>query len=259
MRSLPPKVSDLNHTSSNGNLPHGTVAVVVVAAGSGTRLGASLPKALVELDGQSLIDHVINRVASMASSVELVVVAPQEVVEQLSTELKAIGSIENLRVVAGGESRHESVSAGLQVVSEGVRIVLVHDAARALTPAAQFDAVVTAIDAGAQVAIPGLDVVDTVKRVELQSGEVLVRGTVERQDLRLVQTPQGFDRSVIVELHKNAGDSSPTDDAGLAEAADVPVVVVPGLPEAFKITTPEDLVFAEFVLKRQSENPEGSL
>jgi 2-C-methyl-D-erythritol 4-phosphate cytidylyltransferase len=147
-------------------------------------------------------------------------------------------------VVAGGAERQHSVAAALAVVPEEVGIVLVHDAARALTPPELIESVAAAVRSGRPAVIPVLPVVDTIKEVG-PAGEVL--GTVDRSVLRSVQTPQGFSRAVLAAAHA-AGLGAHTDDAGMVEKAGVPVTCVPGAELALKITRPLDLVIAEALL-----------
>ena len=128
--------------------------------------------------------------------------------------------------------------------------MLVHDAARPLAPSELVDVVAAAVLAGHPAVVPGLAVTDTVKRVSSASASTLVEPVIEtiaRADLRAIQTPQGFDRAVLARAHA-AADGLATDDAGLVERLGLPVVVVAGSLEAFKITTPIDLLLAEAVL-----------
>jgi 2-C-methyl-D-erythritol 4-phosphate cytidylyltransferase len=151
-------------------------------------------------------------------------------------------------VVVGGATRTESVRVALAAVDalDTVDVVLVHDAARALTPPSVFMAVVDAVMAGHPAVIPVLPLVDTVKQVDA-GGRVVA--TVDRSTLRSVQTPQGFTPGLLRRAHAAGGDL--TDDAGLVEAMGEPVHTVPGDPLAFKITTAFDLVLAEAVLSRR--------
>jgi 2-C-methyl-D-erythritol 4-phosphate cytidylyltransferase len=217
----------------------GDVAVLVVAAGLGVRLGAGRPKALRPLAGQPLLVHAVRRVAAARSVGCVVVAAPP-------SEVVAVGELvgPGVLVVAGGPTRQASVAAALAGVPDRYEIVLVHDAARALAPTALMEAVAGAVRDGADAVIPVLPVVDTVKEVAA-SGTVV--GTVDRSVLRAVQTPQGFRRAVLVAAHRAAGDEH-TDDAGLVEKLGVPVQTVPGDEAAFKITRPVDLMFAEALL-----------
>ncbi|MET0418626.1 MAG: 2-C-methyl-D-erythritol 4-phosphate cytidylyltransferase, partial [Actinoplanes sp.] len=147
-------------------------------------------------------------------------------------------------VVAGGAERQESVALALAEVPADVAIVLVHDAARALTPPELVESVAAAVRDGRPAVIPVLPVVDTIK--EVGPGETVL-GTVDRAVLRSVQTPQGVRREVLVAVHAAAADPL-TDDAGLVEKAGLPVTCVPGSELAMKITRPLDLILAEALL-----------
>jgi 2-C-methyl-D-erythritol 4-phosphate cytidylyltransferase len=219
----------------------GDVAVLVPAAGSGVRMGPGAPKALRDLAGVPLLVHAIRRVAA-APSTGLIVVAAPPAGEDLVTRMLA--GIPNVVVVAGGVTRQGSVAAALAAVPTEFDLILVHDAARALTPFGLFESVATALRSGASAVIPALPVVDTIKRVG-DAGEVLA--TVDRAPLRAVQTPQGFRREILVAAHARAVDTH-TDDAGMVEAMGVRVDTVPGSDHAFKITRPFDLVIAEALL-----------
>jgi 2-C-methyl-D-erythritol 4-phosphate cytidylyltransferase len=155
----------------------------------------------------------------------------------------------SLAVVAGGETRQESVALALLTIADDVDVVLVHDAARPLVPSSLVDAVVSAVRSGADAVVPGIGVSDTIKTVD-EAGRVI--GTLDRGQMRAVQTPQGFRRSVLAAAHAAADPSLPaTDDAGLVEAIGRTVLVIAGDEEAFKVTRPLDLVLAEAVLARR--------
>jgi len=151
-------------------------------------------------------------------------------------------------VVAGGATRQESVRLALAALPSDVEVVLVHDAARPLVPAELVDAVAAAVLQGADAVVPALPVVETIKEVD---GSSLVRLTLERARLRAVQTPQGFRRSVLEQAHAAAPGGDATDDAGLVERLGVPVRVVAGAEEAFKVTRPLDLLLAEALIGSQ--------
>ncbi|KKJ98024.1 2-C-methyl-D-erythritol 4-phosphate cytidylyltransferase [Micromonospora sp. HK10] len=221
--------------------PRGDVAVLVPAAGAGVRLGPGAPKALRPLAGEPLLVHAVRRVAVAASVHTIVVAAPAADVEAVRALLAPVAPV---TVVPGGAERQASVAAALAAVPAGPEIVLVHDAARALTPPALVESVAAAVRAGHDAVIPALPVVDTIKEVD--TGE-RVLGTVDRSALRAVQTPQGFRRSVLAAAHEAAGDPL-TDDAGLVEKQGVPVFCVPGSELALKITRPFDLALAEYLL-----------
>lgn len=213
------------------------VGVIVVAAGSGTRLGAGAPKAFVGIDGSSILRHALQSVFA-APQAQVVIVAPAgREGDALSEALATAGARRDLVSVAvGGETRQASVAAGLAALWADVEVVLVHDAARALTPPEVFERVIAAIDAGADGAIPVLPVIDTIKRV---SGDEIV-AAVDRAELAAAQTPQGFRREVLDAAYAAAA-ADFTDDAALVAEAGHAVAAVAGHPLAFKITTAADL------------------
>ena len=223
-----------------------TTAIIVVAAGSGTRLGAGAPKALVDIDGRSVLRHALDGVFA-AAEMQVVVVAPAGREREMDAEIAAAAGARRVyaSVVTGGETRQQSVAAGLAALSDDVEVVLVHDAARALTPPAQIDAVAAAVSAEAGV-IPALAVIDTLKQVE---GDAVV-AAVDRSVLAAAQTPQGFPKRALVEAYaqaKQAGEEH-TDDAALFAAAGGAVRRIAGSERAFKITTPADLERARMLL-----------
>ncbi|MGZ8804535.1 MAG: 2-C-methyl-D-erythritol 4-phosphate cytidylyltransferase [Microbacterium sp.] len=213
------------------------IAVIVVAAGSGTRLGANAPKAFVGIDDHTMLRHALGRVFD-GPHAQVVVVAPAgREGDALTDALAAAGDRRDLvSVVAGGPSRQASVAAGLDALWGDIEVVLVHDAARALTPAEVFARVIAAVDAGDAGAIPALPVIDTIKRVD---GTRIV-AAVDRAELSAAQTPQGFRRDILDAAYR-AADREYTDDAALVAAAGHDVSIVEGDALAFKITTPADL------------------
>ena len=221
------------------------VAVIVVAAGSGTRLGAGMPKAFVHLAGRPMLAHTLTRVFGIAEPVQVIVVAPSEHAEDAGhlLQLAAGGSEALVAVVAGGATRQQSVENGFAALDPSVSTVLVHDAARALTPSGQFDRIIAVVRASGDGVVPGLPVADTVKRV----AEGIAIETVDRSHLSAVQTPQGFPRPILERAYAEAGHEA-TDDAGLVAAIGHPVRIVPGEELAFKITTAWDLNRAELLL-----------
>ena len=224
------------------------LAVVIVAAGNGTRLGAELPKAFVALGGSTLLERSVHAVAGMSEPAQVVVVAPSELVAEAG-ELAAGAFGAAVTVVSGGSTRQQSVASGIAALDASVDVVLVHDAARALTPSSLFDDVVAAVDARGHGVVPGLPVSDTIKRVGAD-GEI--HETVDRTVLSAVQTPQGFPRADLAAAYA-AALSDETDDAGLVAASGRAVSVIPGDARAFKITTPWDLRRAEELVSGLSQ------
>jgi 2-C-methyl-D-erythritol 4-phosphate cytidylyltransferase len=233
-----------------------TVAAIVPAAGRGERLGPGQPKALREIGGMPMLVHAVRSLSRARLVEQVVVAAPPDGVSQVRALLLSYDVGAEVTVVAGGAERQHSVALALAALPAEVDVVLVHDAARPLAPSELADAVAAAVIAGHPAVVPGLPIADTVKRVAADAvadrpdaGEPVL-ATVDRHDLRSIQTPQGFARAVLAAAHEHATEVA-TDDAGLVERLGVPVVVVQGSPEAFKITRPLDLLLAEAVLAQR--------
>ncbi|BCI55471.1 2-C-methyl-D-erythritol 4-phosphate cytidylyltransferase [Mycolicibacterium litorale] len=216
-----------------------TTVAVVPAAGSGQRLAAGAPKAFVNLAGRPMLERAIAGLRESGVVDSIVVAVPPS----RSDEAKLVFGGDAV-IVTGGADRTESVSLALSAVGDA-DFVLVHDAARALTPPSLVVRVVRALEAGHSAVVPALPVADTIKAVDA-NGAVL--GTPERAGLRAVQTPQGFHIDVLRRAYARAGEGGFTDDASMVEQAGGQVQVVDGDPLAFKITTPLDLVLAEAIL-----------
>lgn len=229
-----------------------TVAVILVAAGSGTRLGRTEPKALVPLGDSTILGVALDAVLGMRETPHVVVVAPSDRVAEVRDRYApaAAAASAPLDVVPGADSRQGSVEAGLAVLPRIVDTVLVHDAARPLTPSLVFDEVAAAVRSRGHGIVPGLPVVDTIKRI---AGGHIVE-TVDRSTLAAVQTPQGFPREDLDAAFAAADPTYEyTDDAAIAAAAGLTVDLVPGDARAFKITVPEDLRRAEQQLRDERE------
>lgn len=282
--------------------------VVLTAAGSGSRLGATVPKALVSVDDKTILGLALERIAG-SDHVQGVVVTCTPGYEKDFERVvsRSLGSDVPWMVVPGGTSRQGSVYEALKAIvlyfdvarrnarelSPGQAVgatvdaaspilresahadaepveeadrspgfggpaadlpVLVHDAARCLTPTELFDSVIEAVYSGASAVIPVMPVVDTIKAVDPATG--IVRSTLDRTTLRTVQTPQGFRWEPLYQAHvaeasRGASETdAATDDAGLLEARGVPVLTVPGDPKAFKVTVAADLVGLKRSLKK---------
>jgi 2-C-methyl-D-erythritol 4-phosphate cytidylyltransferase len=221
------------------------VAAIIPAAGSGVRLGADIPKAFLELGGLSLLTRSALTMSTVADI--LIIAAPVDGLDEASAQVAQVDA--EIHIVAGGEHRQESVANALRMVPDDVSIVLVHDAARPLVPIEVTQNVVAAIRGGAKAAIPVLPIVDTIKRVNNQG---IAIETVDRNQLRRVQTPQGFDRATLDLAYRNP-EVVATDDAGLMDALGIPVVTVAGDERSLKITTMADVQHALSLLEATSE------
>jgi len=218
------------------------VAVIIPAGGSGERLGAKIPKALVQLAGKTLIEHAVANMAPIAN--QIIVAAPAGYEEQFQNLL---GS--EVTVVTGGLTRTLSVKKALALVEKENNFILVHDAARALASTDLAMRVIDSLRAGEKAVIPGMPVVDTIKRVDADN---YVTKTPTRSKLRQIQTPQGFTRKLLQKAHTSPDDV--TDDAGLVEDRGVDVKVIAGEERALKITTMSDLAIAQSWLLTSVDN-----
>lgn len=228
------------------------VAAVVVAAGTGARLGGLEPKALREIRGRPLVWHaVVTLAAAMPAEAPLVqtlVVAPPDSVGAITDSLVDVPG--PLGVLPGGPTRQASVLAGLRVLDPAVTAVLVHDAARPFVTGQVVSRLLDALAAGDPAAVPGLPVRDTVKEVDA-SGVVV--STLDRAALRAIQTPQAFVLPLLLAAHDAARAAAvvdAVDDALLMERAGHRVRVVPGHEDTFKVTIPDDLARADQVAER---------
>ena len=223
----------------------GRVAAIIPAAGSGVRLGADVPKAFLALGGLSLLTRSALAMSTVADV--LIIAAPADGLDEAGLQLAQVDA--EIHIVAGGEHRQESVANALRMVPEDVSIVLVHDAARPLVPIEVTQNVVAAIRNGAKAVIPVLPLVDTIKRV---NNNGIAIETVDRNQLRRVQTPQGFDRATLDLAYQNP-EVVATDDAGLMDALGIAVLTVAGDERSLKITTISDVQRALSLLEVTGE------
>jgi len=219
------------------------VAAIVVAAGSGVRLGREVPKAAIEVAGVPMVTRSVQAMLSGGAD-KVVVVAPEAWLDKFTYFFASYA--DRVKVIPGGLIRQDSVRLGLAHIGSA-NIVLVHDAARPLVPPFVVDRVIEAVREGAPAVIPVVPQVDSLRRIR-RSWTV----AVDRSTFLRVQTPQGFDAEVLRKAHAGAGDKEYTDDATMCEAIDVPVMTVPGDGLAFKITDPMDLVLAEVIARGEA-------
>ncbi|MEZ0349928.1 2-C-methyl-D-erythritol 4-phosphate cytidylyltransferase [Mycobacterium sp. pR1184] len=219
----------------------GTVVAVVPAAGLGERLRAGIPKAFCELDGRTLLEWAVAGLLDSGVVSQVVAAVPADRVDQAK---QVLGS--QATVVAGGVGRTESVNLALSALPGEPDFVLVHDAARALTPPELIVRVVDMLRAGHGAVVPAMPLHDTIKAVDANG---VVLGTPERAGLRAVQTPQGFATELLLRAYQQAAGAVFTDDASMVEYVGGQVQVVDGDPLAFKITTPLDLLLAQAIVR----------
>lgn len=225
----------------------GEVVAIVPAAGSGERLAVGLPKAFYQLDGQTLIERAVDGLLDSGVVDTVVVAVPADRTDEARQILG-----HRAMIVAGGSNRTDTVNLALTVLSGTAEpeFVLVHDAARALTPPALVARVVEALRDGYAAVVPVLPLSDTIKAVDANG---VVLGTPERAGLRAVQTPQGFTTDLLLRSYQRGSLDLPAaeyaDDASLVEHIGGQVQVVDGDPLAFKITTKLDLLLAQAIVR----------
>ena len=217
-------------------------AAIIAGAGMGHRLGAEIPKALIQIQGITLLQRAFISLSKVVD--EIVITAPAGYEEQF----KAIVG-QSAEVITGGVLRSDSIRVALKALSPSVESVLIHDAARALASSALAARVLDELRTGQSAVIPVLKVIDTIKEIDRDG---FVRATPDRSSLVAAQTPQGFNRQVLERAHSASDDA--TDDAALVEAIGVKVKTIEGEASAFKITTKEDIGQALLLLSPIDRN-----
>ncbi len=225
------------------------VSVIVVAAGSGQRLGADVPKAFVQLGGVTLLARSLRIVAEVASASEVVITVPAGMEDAAREEVKRTGLTLPVKIIAGGAERQDSVRVALSFTSAESELVVIHDAARPFATPAMFQA---SLDEATRVggAIVAIPLADTLKRVDQER----ITETVPRAGLWQAQTPQAFQRPLLIDVHERAVRKRmvATDDADLVERMGGTVAVVNGSPLNLKITTADDLSLGEAIVASRS-------
>ncbi|MDR3524046.1 MAG: bifunctional 2-C-methyl-D-erythritol 4-phosphate cytidylyltransferase/2-C-methyl-D-erythritol 2,4-cyclodiphosphate synthase [Acetobacteraceae bacterium] len=221
------------------------IAALLVAAGTGSRFGAAIPKQYTTVAGEMVIRH-----AARALLRDGVIIQPVGDADAID---KALAGLPHRPPVAGGQTRQDSVRNGLEALADlGPDIVLVHDAARPVIPAGTLTNLVAALDKHGG-AIPAAPIADTLKR----GAEGLIVGTVSRDGLYRAQTPQAFRYALLRDLHRDA-EPGATDDASILEAAGHTVALVPGHDDNIKLTYPEDRLRLERILAPMMETRVGT-
>ena len=217
-------------------------AAIIAGAGMGHRLCAEIPKALIQIQGITLLERAFISLSKVVD--EIVITAPAG----YEGQFKAIVG-QSAEVVTGGVLRSDSIRVALKALSPSVESVLIHDAARALASSALAARVLDELRSGQSAVIPVLKVIDTIKEIDRDG---FVRATPDRSSLVAAQTPQGFNRQVLERAHSASDDA--TDDAALVEAIGVKVKTIEGEASAFKITTKEDIGQALLLLSPSNRN-----
>lgn len=223
-------------------------AVIIPAAGFGTRMGSAEPKQYLLLAGKPIIVHTVSAFIQNPNITDIVVVVPKDRVKQTESLLSEHQIFtDSVTVVPGGRRRQDSVYLGLMALPSDNTIVLVHDGARPLIPQAVIDRCYEgAVQRGAVIA--AIPVKDTLKKAE-PDGAVLA--TVDRKELFQAQTPQAAQKELLLSAYKANGDIDVTDESSLLEKANIPVTIVEGAETNIKVTRPEDLILAEKIITQK--------
>lgn len=223
-------------------------SALIVAAGQGLRMGSAQRKQYLKLCGSPVLVRTLRVFDRSPDIRSIVVVVPSSEMDFCKKEILSSASLEShVQLIAGGRRRQDSVFNGLEHLGDARGVVLIHDGVRPLVSTALIhDCIQGALQWGA--CIPVIPVVDTLKRIDSQDN---ILGTMPRQSIRMAQTPQAFSLPIIRRAHQEARrlGREATDDASLVEAMGIPVHVITGSRENIKITTPEDLAYAEALLK----------
>ena len=220
--------------------------VIIVAGGSGRRMGGALPKQFMMLDNEPILARSINRMHEALPAAEIVVVLPEEHVE-LWKNIAARFDVARHKIALGGKERFHSVKNGLEALSNEVCIVGIHDAVRPL--ASKKLVIKLFLEAENNVAaIPVVAPIDSYRIIEGDESRI-----IDRSALRMVQTPQVFQAEALRKAYEQPFSTTFTDDASVMEAAGHKVTLVEGERENIKITTPSDMLIAEAIINAESE------
>lgn len=223
-----------------------TTGVIIVAGGSGRRMGGALPKQFMMLNNEPILARSINRIHEALPAAEIVVVLPEEHVE-LWKNIAARFDVARHKIALGGKERFHSVKSGLAALSEGIRTIAIHDAVRPLASKKLIIKLLLAAEKSVAV-IPAVAPIDSYRIVEGDDSRI-----IDRSALRMVQTPQVFHAEALRAAYEQPFSSTFTDDASVMEAAGHKVTLVEGERENIKITTPSDMLIAEAIINAESE------
>ena len=220
---------------------------IIVAGGTGQRMGTVVPKQFLEIEGKSILLHTIDQFVAAFSDINFVIVLPSSYIEEGQKIIASSGLSQQFQFVAGGDTRFQSVKNGLAEVDQAA-VVFVHDAVRCLlTPALIQRCFQQAVEKGS--AIPAVSSTDTIRFIEGASHHV-----VDRENVMMIQTPQTFNAALLIKAFEQTYQPSFTDEANVVEAAGTPVFVVGCEFENIKITRPLDLAIAAYILAKRFSN-----
>jgi 2-C-methyl-D-erythritol 4-phosphate cytidylyltransferase len=218
---------------------------IIVAGGTGQRMGTALPKQFLAIEGKSILLHTVDQFVSAFSDINFVIVLPADYIHEGENLIAASGLSQSFQFVAGGDTRFQSVKNGL-AQADPASIVFVHDAVRCLlTPDLIQRCYQQAVEKGS--AIPAVSSTDTVRIIEGTKHHV-----VDRANVMMIQTPQTFNAAILKKAFDQAYQPSFTDEANVLEASGKEVYLIEGEHENIKITRPLDLAIAEYILAKRA-------
>ena len=218
---------------------------IIVAGGTGQRMGTALPKQFLAIEGKSILLHTIDQFVSAFSDINFVIVLPADYIHEGQNLIAASGLSQSFQFVAGGDTRFQSVKNGL-AQADPASIVFVHDAVRCLlTPDLIQRCYQQAVEKGS--AIPAVSSTDTIRITEGTKHHV-----VDRANVMMIQTPQTFNAAILKKAFEQAYQPSFTDEANVLEASGKEVYLIEGEHENIKITRPLDLAIAEYILAKRA-------
>ena len=220
------------------------VSAVIVAAGSGTRMGAGYNKIFMMLDGKTVLEQTVSVFLECPEVDELLIVMSEGEIEKGKA---LFSNVPDIRFVCGGATRADSVKNG--VLAAMGDYVIVHDGARPLIAEPMIRQVIAETKMHRAAAV-GVICKDTVKKLDPDG---MIRTTLDREKMIQIQTPQGFEKELLLKAYQKFPDKKPTDECGYMELLQIPVKFIAGSYENLKLTTPEDLVIAENILKRRKK------
>lgn len=221
-----------------------TTGVIIVAGGSGRRMGATLPKQFMMLGNEPILAHSINRIHEALPAAEIVVVLPEEHIA-LWRNIAARFDVAHHKITAGGTERFYSVKNGLKELSDDVKIIAIHDAVRPLASKKLIIKLILEAEKNIAV-IPVVAPVDSFRKIEGDNSKI-----IDRSALRIVQTPQVFDATILRRAYEQDFSSTFTDDASVVEAIGEKITLCEGERGNLKITTPEEMVIASALLEAE--------
>jgi len=231
------------------------IGAVIPAAGEGRRMKIDKYKQFINLFNYPLIVHTLKLFQYMDEFSEIITVVPADTLNYCKREICKKYKLENIKLVAGAGSRQESVFLGLKAFSKKINYVIIHDGVRPLLPKKVLQKLLSSLKHHEAVTT-GVQVKNTIK---VKDNNNFVVKTLDRDSLSAIQTPQGFNYQLILNAHKSVSTKDKYfDDASLVENFGYPVKIIEGSYKNIKITTPEDLLLAEYILKSEKEKSNES-